>query len=543
MIGGWTPRARAAGFGLASLVGALIVGAVLSRGVHPTGAARPEPVVDAVAQAGARLYREGRVATGAFASARVLGDVPVVGEQIQCASCHGRSGMGVSESGKRTPPIAGPFLFAPDARARREAYTEQTLARALREGLDPSGRALDPLMPRYALADDDVAALAAYLRGLGAAPCPGVDANELRLATVIADDAPPATRDGVERVLETFVALKNADVRKEGARSAARRAPGEQFEPYRTWKLDVWRLTGPPSGWRAQLDAYYAESPVFALVSGVAAGPWGPIHVFCEDNQVPCLLPDTDRPPQLNADFYSLYYSSGLDLEARVIAAELQSSNAHADVLQLVASGDEASAEAATALAASAEARGGHSRTLALEPGPNGDAALANAVSSDVSAVVLWLGPEDLRRLPADLPASGARLIVSSTLTHRRYNDIPAEVHPRTSAVNLFRASEERDPGLDRFRAWARVHAVAITDERAQAQAWFACVALLHGVDHMGPFPGRDYLLDTLDHAVGLTALLPIYPRGSTGPGQRTLVRGGRIERLSGVAAGDWIVP
>ena len=39
---------------------------------------------------------------------------------------------------------------------RHERYTEATLARAIREGIDADGRALTFLMPRFALGDADM---------------------------------------------------------------------------------------------------------------------------------------------------------------------------------------------------------------------------------------------------------------------------------------------------------------------------------------------------------------------------------------------------
>jgi len=115
------------------------------------------------------------------------------------------------------PPVAGPVLFVParfhgtylnpvhhwvpnDAWARaltRAAYDETSLARALREGLDPDGKRLIAPMPRYDLDAPAVSALAAYLRTLSARPAPGVEHDALHLATVVTPDAPPDQVDAV----------------------------------------------------------------------------------------------------------------------------------------------------------------------------------------------------------------------------------------------------------------------------------------------------------------------------------------------------------
>ena len=199
--------------------------------------------------AGRRLYREGRSVSGDAVKAVVQGDVPVLGTQVTCQSCHGRSGIGVPESGRTSPPVAAPLLFSPDAQRRRPAYTEGTLARALREGIDPAGRPLDPLMPRFQLGGSDVAALDAYLRRLGAAESPGVGPGRLRLATVVAGEVESGVERAILDVLEAFIADRNrgAPQRRRGGH-----APGQPKETFREWSLDVWRVTGPPRGWRVQ---------------------------------------------------------------------------------------------------------------------------------------------------------------------------------------------------------------------------------------------------------------------------------------------------
>jgi len=76
----------------------------------------------------------------------------------------------------------------------RPAYTDKTLAIALRGGVDPTGRRFDPIMPRYRLEEQDMAVLIAYLKELSSVPAPGVTETTLRFATVIAGEVSPADR-------------------------------------------------------------------------------------------------------------------------------------------------------------------------------------------------------------------------------------------------------------------------------------------------------------------------------------------------------------
>ena len=132
------------------------------------------------------------------------------GADAACVSCHQRSGLGTFEGYNldvTIPPIAGAYLFHSREATTKEAvlpyvawmhnnrdpYTDATLARAIREGLDSQGRPLSALMPRFALSDADMDSLIEYLKQLGSHPAPGVSERELQFATVITPDADPAS--------------------------------------------------------------------------------------------------------------------------------------------------------------------------------------------------------------------------------------------------------------------------------------------------------------------------------------------------------------
>ena len=66
--------------------------------------------------AGRRLYLEGVGHSGEPVIATVQGDVAVTGAIVACVGCHKRSGLGVSEGGRRALAITGPALFGPGAR-------------------------------------------------------------------------------------------------------------------------------------------------------------------------------------------------------------------------------------------------------------------------------------------------------------------------------------------------------------------------------------------------------------------------------------------
>lgn len=510
--------------------------------------ANNESTHDLVA-AGSLLYSEGRIASGQPVKALVQGDVPVLGTQVACRSCHGRSGMGAIEGGRIPAAIAGPLLFSADAQRRRPAYTDSTLSRALREGIDSTGRPIDPLMPRYQLDARDLAALAAYLHQLGAVPSPGVTPDRLRIATIIAGDVASDAERAMLDVLETFVAARN---RSGPQRLRGGHFPGQFKETYREWSLEVWRLGGPPETWRAQLDARYREHPPFALVGGLASHPWQPIHDFCEAEQMPCVLPDTDLPPADNGGVYSLYYSRGVRLEAEIIAATLAAEGRHANVVGVVEGrAGSASGEAAAALERALERRGGHMRVLDARPESGAEAALVRVLGEPTreepaSAIVLWLGAEGVRRLATQLGTQNQKvppLYLSSTLLGAKWDDLPAAVQKRARVVHLTALPGEPDSALQRFRAWASARGLQIREERHQALAYFAILAFAEGTKHTSIFASRDYFMDLLEHASTLTPYLPLYRRAGMTPGQRVLSRGGYMVDLSGRHEPVWQVP
>lgn len=513
-----------------AIAGAVVGAALLGVGVWVLSGPSP-------AETGERLYRDGILGSGDTVTATVMGDVPVTGDQVLCTNCHGRSGMGAEETGTRTPPISGPFLFDRAYRATGPIYNDATLARALRDGVDPTGRSLDPLMPRYTLDDADIDVLTAYLRTLGTEPPPGADDETLRLATVIADDTPDAERRAVRAVIDAFIKDKNAEARNDGARAKERREEGRVIAPYRVWSHDVWALSGAPETWRAQLDGRYRKEPVFAMVGGVADGPWWPMHDFCEDHTMPCVLPSTDQPGTVGDDFYTVYYSGGLRLEAEIVAVDVADTRADT-IVQFVAAGDAAAMAAATTLRDRIP-----NATPIVEVNTGDDPALVAAISGP-GAVVLWLDRSIVTTIPDSAASTaGPPIYLSASLLDEGAASIPAGLRPRGRLITLFRTPLERDPGLRRFQLWAKLRGVDVTHERLQAQTWFAFMALLHSVKHTEKYLQRDYMIDTLDHASGLMAFLPLYPRGTVGPGQRFLAKGGQVIDLSGATEPRWIVP
>src|SRR6266446_4064728 len=132
---------------------------------------------DSVGQA---IYLRGVLGSGAPLEGTREAGVVTTGAYGACVNCHQRSGLGSVEGNLSIPPVTGEYLFHSRARdasepalpyveslhGNRDPYTDATLARAIREGLDSQGRPFSYLMPRFALNNEDMAALVEYLKTL-----------------------------------------------------------------------------------------------------------------------------------------------------------------------------------------------------------------------------------------------------------------------------------------------------------------------------------------------------------------------------------------
>ena len=139
-------------------------------------------------------------------------------------------------------------------------------------------------MPWYLLEAEDMAILIFYLKSLSSRFSPGVTDTSIRFATVVTEDADPRESAAMVATLEKFIAYKNNLTKNYQRRTTARdrmmalaMSVSKELEG-RSLTLSRWVLKGPPGTWRGQLEEYYRQEPVFALVGGIATGEWQPIH-------------------------------------------------------------------------------------------------------------------------------------------------------------------------------------------------------------------------------------------------------------------------
>jgi mono/diheme cytochrome c family protein len=494
---------------------------------------------------GRALYRDGMRSNGEPLTSIVTGDVEVLGTQFSCVGCHGISGMGTREASFIVPIIAGPVLFAPAVQPERLAYDVDSLATVLREGVTPSGRKLDRLMPRFKLSDDEIRSLAAYLRTLSIGPSPGVDASTIRFATVVTDMSGEQERNAIISVLNRFAEEKSRQTRLESKRWDRGTTPESQLPTvHRDWVLDVWMLSGPVEEWGNQLRGYHERAPVFAVLGGLLPESSAPLAQFCEVNGIPCLLPSTKNPEAREDDLYTLYFSRGLGLEADLIATHLQ--GYQFDTLIQVYC-EASAARAAEQLGAFYAGLKIVSRQLAFAcenetPADQLQSLLDESHNNVV--LVLWLDRAHLAEIDSSLQA---RVYLSSTLIGDSIDSLPEAVAASAYLAHPYRVPGSIDPAYRRFTAWMKTRNIPITYPRIQGEAFFTAFLMSDIIKHMDGFYERDYVLDLLGHAQGMGLYLPDYPRPTFGPAQRFLNKGGYVLAIvdgkPSPADAKWILP
>ena len=541
------------------VLGVLVLSGALCAGTRDPAPASSSGAVaglspDRALALGERMYRQGLLPSGAPLRTQVSEDGPVPGSAFTCLSCHLRSGVGSIEGGVVTLPANAARLFqprywklpnlSPEARKdilaitpeARPAYTDATLGRVLRTGVDPTGHELHPAMPRFQLSDPNMAILIHYLRSLSATVSPGVDATTIRFATVVTEEVSLEDERAMLVPMNNYLARHNRYSDGFDNRMYQSAGGSEMNGSYRRLALSVWRLKGAPETWGRQLEAYLAEEPVFALLGGISYGDWRPIHTFCETHRLPCLLPITDLPVLSNTDWYTLYFSKGFYQEGQAAARYLASLPPGGRVLQITQEGP-----AGQALAAGfretwrelgrrglKEVRLGQGETQVS--GARLDALLRK---ERPAALLLWTGPGSFAALGelAESARHPEQVFLSSRLLGPTVSELPEGARAFTRITYPYR-DPKHEPEVSKYAATLMAGLTPRNPESRIATRVYSMIQVLRqGLAEMYLNFYRDNLLDR----IGMQAeqALPDYLRLSFGPGQRYAAKGCYIMQLS----------
>lgn len=509
---------------------------------------------------GEALFRDGRLASGMPLVALRDGGPSMEGAAAACVNCHRRSGLGSKSGLTSIPPITRRYLehprsqtdaaldvpFVETMRFDREPYTDATIARAIREGIDSQGHALSYLMPRFDLGDADMMALIAYLKHLDPRRAPGVEDTVLHFATIVTPDADPIKRDGMLDVMRHYFDDKNASPL--GATPPLRTSRKMMFMVNRRWVLHVWTLTGSASTWKSQLERHMAAEPVFAILSGIGGKNWEPVQAFCEEDRVPCLFPNVEAPDDSTPGFYPLFFSRGVRLEADLIAGKIAGGQDRRErsmhVLQIYRTGDNGELGAQT-LAKRLRRKGVDVASRALGPGEPVTNALPAKESGET--LVLWLRPADLARLGNRVSAHA--VFISGLMGGLEGAPLPANWRSVTEMAYPFDLPDKRRWRLDFALGWFSIRHIPVVDLQVQADTYLACGILAETLSHMTDAFVRDYLVERIEDMLEHRLVTGYYPRLTLAPGQRFASKGGYIVRFADasgmrvIADGGWAIP
>jgi hypothetical protein len=504
---------------------------------------------------GESIYLSGIGSDRLAVKATVQNDIRVDGTQFTCAGCHQRSGFGSSEGGLLIPAITGNILFSADentqpelheAIVRRPAYDAQSLRRAIVGGVGANDKSLDLVMPRYELNDEEFRSLHKYLKGLSTSADAGIDKDTIHLAIILSEDSDPDEVDAILRIANRYFFEKNSGTRLESKR--AKNSPWHKdwhYSAYRRWKLHEWRLTGPENTWSEQLTTLYKQQAIFAVFGGLASGDWTPIHDFCQNNRIPCLLPNITAAPTTSDSHFSIYFAKGLSGEGEVVGKWIRSGDSLKTVVQL----HDGSDGALSAVRSTQRALGDFVEVVSIDVGSADakqrfDSVLAK---SGDAAVVAWLNQEhgwwtDLRQ-----HKSIRRLIVSSTLIHDFNVVLSTSGNFSVHSVHEYHIGATTRHNR-RLRAWARSRKIELDHLRLQANTYYALAIIGDALQHIRGHFSREYFLEKIEHMSQRILVSSAYAKLSIAPKQRVMSKGSYIipvlpdGRLDSTAA-EWIVP
>jgi ABC-type branched-subunit amino acid transport system substrate-binding protein len=532
-------------------------------------------------QLGQQMYQHGILPSGEPMRAIINNDINVVGTSFACISCHMLSGLGSLEGGVITTPTNGKSLFIPrnmpqgistsmsmmgysknqprpQSPPARSAYNNESLASVLRGGVDPSGRVLNPVMPRYKLQDDEMALLISYLKSLSSDFSPGVDDQNLKFATVITEEVPSALQEEHVHLIKKLITSLNEQAvnfeRRLGDPKLGRHLSptGRMF--FRNITLSRWQLKGPPESWRAQLEEYYRKEPVFALLGGITSGDWKPVHDFSESNRIPCLFPQTDFPVVSDTNRYTFYLSKGYYQEGESAARFLNrnfSSSAEHPVIQIVRNSPTGHALSSGFMESWRELGYNPPTTILLQPGERLSDDTLNKIfpSNHPVTLLIWDGPEAIGMLTTitERKFKPSILFISSGYVGDKISKISNYIRDITYITYPYRLAPEEEK-LDNYFFGSSLKDKLGNDDviKMVKRSYPINKILILALSEMKENFYRDYFIDLISMSKDL--MVPLYERLSFGPGQRYASKGCYIIQLSKennltlINKSDWVI-
>lgn len=482
---------------------------------------------------GRRIYLRGESTSGRALTVTIGDDsIELPATTLPCASCHGADGRGRPEGGVIPSDLTWAALTKPYGHSHpagrvHPAFTEQSLERAIVEGIDPAGHKLSPVMPKYQMSRADMNDLLAYLRRLADDRDPGVTDTTITVGTLLPTTGPMAeTGQAMREVLTAYF----ADLNQQGGIYQRR------------LELQI----APPE----QAQQFLASESVFALVGAMPAGAEQEVATLVSREETPLIAPYTLNP-QLTSppERHTFYLLAGLPEQVRGLAKfAAQQMNPIQTKAALIVLEDARANELADAMVVQCQQLGWKNIKRYTYPRGQWQAdTLVKQLQQEGMGLVFFLGASgdettllnEAARInylfPLYLPgslAARATLGAIPTLQQKIYLAYPTSPGDQTPAA------------WSEFQALLARHHIAPRHTAAQLSAYVAARLFAEGLKRAGRELTREKLLTALEGLyefdTGLT------PRLTFGPNRRIGALGVHIvtfdrTKKAFVPAGNWV--
>ncbi len=438
------------------------------------------------------------------------------GASLPCINCHGYDGVGLVESGVTATTIIWEELTKPyglkhPTGREHSPYTEESLARAISEGMDPAGNPLDVSMPRYTMPAEDLADLVAYIKRIGNVLDPGLTETSIKVGTFLPLTGRLAgTGKAMDSVLRAFFSDLNRG--------------GGVYN--RKIDLEVLRLGESPTAVPDAARELMTGRQAFALVSPFIAGADRKVAELAEQNEVPVFGPFTLHPEEVALlNRFTFYLYSGLREQARalVIHAEEKLKGTRAPFAIVT------SRETESAVVESAEKQArklGWKSVVKFEF--SGDAAEAQGARDTMAGgnvgAVLVLGSWDAFKTllrESEKPGWNPLFLLPGSAARSDVFELPEVFSSRVFLSYPTVPSDRTEAGTREFNRFHATHQLPTEHVAAQISAYCAAKVFVEGLKRTGRKLSREKLIAAMDRMTqfntGLTPKITYDPNRRIG--------------------------
>ena len=490
---------------------------------------------------GKQLYTKTTSPSGSEIKAYVTeGAIEAPGSAMPCVNCHHHDGQGLDEVGVTATNVTWEDLTRPYRIKRLKGrehppYTAETLAKAIREGIDPGGNTLEYSMPRYEISDQDLADLIEYLKILGSVLDPGLSEDAIRVATVLPLKGRLADLGQVmQRIIEAYFNQIN-----DGGGIYSRKL-----------ELRVAEFAGTPQSTMAAFKQLIDAEETFAIVSAFTSGADSEVAGLVEEGEMPLIGPFTLFPEDIFAlNRFTFYLFSGLREQARALVAFAQQKlpgSKHG--IALVYPHEKISKDIITAVEKQAKQAGWD--TIANINYPAGQlqaADLASRMRAGGTEAVLYLGAwEELQALllQADKINWTPHIYISGSQIKRDVFELLPVFSNKIFLAYPSLPQDHKPAGREELESLFEKYDLSSKHVAAQISAYCAAKIMVEGIKRAGKKLSREKLVTALENLyefdTGLT------PRISYDANRRIGALGAYIvtvdlEKKKFVPVSDWI--